>query len=42
MNTQSDFEDFFRLLESSRVDYLVVGGYAVAFHGGRILGLLGS
>jgi hypothetical protein len=33
MNTQSDFEDFFRLLESNRVDYLVVGGYAVAFHG---------
>ncbi len=33
MNTQSDFEDFFRLLESNRVEYMVVGGYAVAFHG---------
>lgn len=33
MNTQSDFEDFFRLLESNRVEYMIVGGYAVAFHG---------
>jgi hypothetical protein len=33
MNTQSDFEDFFQLLESNRVDYMIVGGYAVAFHG---------
>ena len=33
MNTQPDFEDFFRLLESNGVEYMVVGGYAVAFHG---------
>ena len=33
MNTQSDFEDFLRLLESNRVEYMIVGGYAVAFHG---------
>ena len=33
MNTQPDFEDFLRLLESNRVDYMIVGGYAVAFHG---------
>jgi hypothetical protein len=33
MNTQSDFEDFLRLLESHRVEYMIVGGYAVAFHG---------
>ena len=35
MNTQPDFEDFFRLLESNGVEYMVVGGYAVAFHGFR-------
>jgi hypothetical protein len=33
MNTHSDFEDFFRLLESNGVEYMIVGGYAVAFHG---------
>ena len=39
MSTQStpsahpDFEDFLRLLEEQRVDYMIVGGYAVAFHG---------
>ena len=33
MNTQPDFEDFLRLLESHRVDYMIVGGYAVAYHG---------
>ena len=33
MNTQPDFEDFFRLLESNGVESMVVGGYAVAFHG---------
>lgn len=33
MNTQPDFEDFFRLLQSHRVDYMIVGGYAVAYHG---------
>jgi len=29
MNTQSDFEDFLRLLKSNRVEYMIVGGYAV-------------
>ena len=33
MNTQPDFEDFLRLLEDHRVDYMIVGGYAVAYHG---------
>ena len=33
MHTQPDFEDFLRLLESNRVDYMIVGGYAVAYHG---------
>jgi hypothetical protein len=33
MNIQPDFEDFLRLLEAHRVEYMIVGGYAVAFHG---------
>lgn len=33
MNTQPDFEDFLKLLETHQVDYMIVGGYAVAFHG---------
>ncbi len=33
MNTHPDFEEFLRLLEKHRVDYMIVGGYAVAFHG---------
>ncbi len=33
MSTQPHFEEFLRLLEKNRVDYMVVGGYAVAFHG---------
>ena len=33
MNIQPDFEDFLRLLEGRQVDYMIVGGYAVAFHG---------
>ena len=28
-----NFEDFLRLLNEKKVKYLVVGGYAVAFHG---------
>lgn len=32
-STHPDFEDFLRLLEEQRVDYMIVGGYAVAFHG---------
>jgi hypothetical protein len=33
MNIQPDFEELLRLLEENEVEYLVVGGYAVAFHG---------
>ena len=33
MNTHPDFEELFRLLEEHHVDYMIVGGYAVAFHG---------
>ena len=33
MNIQPDFEDFLKLLETHEVDYMIVGGYAVAFHG---------
>ena len=33
MNTQPDFEEFLRLLEENNVEYVIVGGYAVAFHG---------
>jgi len=28
-----DFEDFIRLLNNREVEYMVVGGYAMAFHG---------
>ncbi|TZF86521.1 hypothetical protein FW774_02495 (plasmid) [Pedobacter sp. BS3] len=28
-----DFEDFIKLLNKYEVDYLIVGGYAMAFHG---------
>jgi predicted nucleotidyltransferase len=30
---QSDLREFINLLNSHRVDYLIVGGHAVAFHG---------
>lgn len=33
MNTQPDFEKFLQLLEAHKVEYLIVGGYAVAYHG---------
>lgn len=33
MHTQPDFEELLRLFEENRVSYMVVGGYAVAFHG---------
>ena len=33
MSAQPHFEEFLRLLEVNRVDYMIVGGYAVAFHG---------
>ncbi len=28
-----DFQDFLRLLENHRVKYVVVGGYALGYHG---------
>jgi len=33
MNTQPDFEEFLRLLETHKVEYVIVGGYAIAYHG---------
>ena len=33
MILEKDFEDFVRLLNKHKVDYMVVGGYALALHG---------
>lgn len=33
MTLSTDFEDFLKLLNSYKVNYLIVGGYAMAFHG---------
>lgn len=33
MITQQHFEELLKLLEENQVEYVVVGGYAVAFHG---------
>ena len=33
MNIQQDFKELLELLEKNKVDYMIVGGYAVAFHG---------
>ncbi|MBN2788844.1 MAG: nucleotidyltransferase [Candidatus Delongbacteria bacterium] len=33
MNIQQDFRELLRLLEKNKVDYVIVGGYAVAFYG---------
>ena len=33
MNIQPDFKELLALLEKHGVDYMIVGGYAVAFHG---------
>ena len=33
MNIQQDFEELFGLLSKHNVDFMMVGGYAVAFHG---------
>lgn len=33
MNILPDFEELLKLLEKHGVNYLIVGGYAVAFHG---------
>ena len=33
MNIHEDFEEFLKLLSEKNVEYVIVGGYAVAFHG---------
>jgi hypothetical protein len=33
MEVQSDFRDLLALLNEHKVEYLIVGGYALAFHG---------
>lgn len=33
MTLAKDFEDFIRLLNKHKVQYMIVGGYALAFHG---------
>lgn len=33
MNTHPHFEELLRLLEANGVEYMIVGGYAVAYHG---------
>jgi hypothetical protein len=33
MNLSQDFKEFVELLNANEVKYLVIGGYAVAFHG---------
>ena len=29
----SDFKDFLRLLNDKKIEYLLIGGYAVGYHG---------
>jgi hypothetical protein len=33
METLDDFKEWFALLNANRFEYMVVGGYALAFHG---------
>lgn len=33
MTLAKDFEDFIQLLNKYKVEYMIVGGYALAFHG---------
>jgi len=33
MNLEKDFEDFVALLNKYQIHYMIVGGYALAFHG---------
>ena len=33
MNIQQDFEELLKLLEDNSARYMIVGGYAVAYHG---------
>jgi hypothetical protein len=33
MEVQKDFKEFFALLNANKVDFMIVGGYALAYHG---------
>ena len=33
MEVQKDFKEFFALLNAHKVDFMIVGGYALAYHG---------
>lgn len=33
MNIHPDFEELLRLVEEHGIEYMIVGGYAVAYHG---------
>jgi hypothetical protein len=33
MEVQKDFKEFLALLNAHEVDFMIVGGYALAFHG---------
>jgi len=33
MNIHPDFEELLRLIEEHEIEYMIVGGYAVAYHG---------
>jgi hypothetical protein len=33
MNIHPDFEELLRLIEEHGIEYMIVGGYAVAYHG---------
>jgi len=33
METQSDFKELLALLNANHVDYIIVGGYALAYYG---------
>ena len=33
MEIQEDFKEFFALLNAHKVEFIIVGGYALAFHG---------
>lgn len=42
MDLHPDFRELPALLNSHSVEYLIVGGYAVAFHGARAAAAVGS
>jgi len=33
MEIQKDFKEFFALFNAHKVEYVIIGGYALAFHG---------